>query len=125
MSLTRVFRALALPLVPCLLAAGLACPARAGDGGCGLGLFCPVTLFWRSKSPCPLWACSCPRPVCNPCTLAQNGYHFPNWRPWGLPVCDSGGPGSPYLGNALSLPGSPGDSLPAPRKMKDHAEVQP
>jgi hypothetical protein len=122
MSPTRIVRALILPAAAWLLAAGWTSPAHAGDGCCGRGVFCPVHVFCRSKTPCILWWCTCPNKVCDPCTLAQHGYHFPSWTPWSPPAC--GTPpanGMVFTGQGPNLPQSSyaatAEPLPEPRRM--------
>jgi hypothetical protein len=125
MSLTRIIRALALPLAAWLLAADTASSARADDGGCcGRGGFCPVNIFCRSRKPCIVWKCACANRACNPCTLAEHGYHFPNWRPWPVPVAYHL-PANAWATDQLrgpphGLPTTHPDALPMPRKASDN-----
>jgi hypothetical protein len=130
MSPPRSPRLLAVLFVPWLVAAGLALPARAGDGSCStcgslIPLFCPVTTFCRPRPPHIHWKCVCPKPICNPCELPHYGYYHTCWHPYPFPPdyshCEA--PPPEVLGGMMGTPAKPAtmpgadESLPSPRKV--------
>ncbi len=124
MPLSGIFRALVLPLAPLFVAAGLALPARAGDGCCcPPGIFCPVTTFCRIRQPCIKWKCTCPKPICDPCNLEHYGYYPTCWHPWPFPpdyTCCRVPPNSVVADQLLSTPEpviTNASELPVPRKL--------
>jgi hypothetical protein len=142
MSLTRIFRALVLPLAPWLAAAGLALPARAGDGCCGgncgggcpatccgPGIFCPVTKFCQIRPPCIKWKCTCPKPVCDPCNLDHYGYYPTCWHAWPFPpdyTCCRLPPNGVVVDQLLGQPEPvltpPPSVLPVPRRLNGNPQ---
>jgi hypothetical protein len=139
MSPTRVFCALVLPL---LLAAGLAVPARAdgpGPGcgacpgcGCGPGICCPRTTFCRTRPPCIRWKCVSPKPVCDPCSLDHHGYYPTCWHCWPFPPdygCCRQTPNSVLADQMLAQQlvtsaATPNETLPTPRKMNGTLDLE-
>jgi hypothetical protein len=64
----------------------------------------------------------CPKPICNPCTTPNWGYHQTCWTPWPWPPDWSHCPVQPpaaVVFPGLMQPGAQTDSeLPPPRKVK-------
>jgi hypothetical protein len=86
---TSPLRSLAL-LAACLVLPALSRSATADDGACGGGCcpparHCPVTTFCRPKAPCIKYKCTCPKPVCDVCSLNHAGYYPTCWQPWPFP----------------------------------------
>src|SRR5262249_35091562 len=130
MSPPRSPRPLAVLFVPWLVAAGLALPARAGDGSCStcgslIPLFCPLTTFFPPPPPHIPSKRVRPQPISHPLQLPHSGYYHTGWPPSPFPPdcshCEA--PPPEVLGGMMGTPAKPAtmpgadESLPSPRKV--------
>lgn len=91
---------------------------------------CPVFTTCTPRRPIIKYKCTCPKPICDPCSLEHYGYYPTCWRPWLEEVDYSHCPVPPptvlapnanlpltgQLPNAV--PGEPDMQLPPPNKSK-------